>query len=54
VTDWETEVALDESIAAASNDEERSKLERHRSDAIDVGKGVLVGVLTSLAKSHGA
>ena len=46
--------AIDESIAAAPNDEERGKLERLRADAVDVGKGVLIGVLTNLARTHGA
>ena len=45
--------ALDESIAAASNDEERGKLERLRADASEIGKGVLVSVLSNLARIHG-
>jgi hypothetical protein len=45
--------ALDESIAAASNDEERGKLERLRADAADIGKGVLVSVLSNLGRIHG-
>jgi hypothetical protein len=45
--------ALDESIAAAPNDEERGKLERLRADAGDIGKGVLIGVLSNIHRIYG-
>jgi hypothetical protein len=42
-------VLLDDAIAAAPTDEERSKLERVRDGVLDVGKSVITGVLTALA-----
>jgi hypothetical protein len=45
--------ALDERIAAAENDDERGQLERLRADVGDIGKGVLLSILSNLARIHG-
>lgn len=44
---------LDDAVASTTDPTERSKLERLRSDASEIGKGVLVGVLSNLARVHG-
>lgn len=45
--------ALDEAIASANSPEERTRIEKLRTDAGDVGKGVLVSILSNLARIHG-
>jgi hypothetical protein len=45
--------SLDELIAKTESPDERTKLERLRADAGDIGKGVLISVLSNLGRVHG-